>query len=65
MWQILPWQTSAQGGMNNMEDLNKILSEVVRKNLKFFCIIILIAFVLFAMAMIFLFNYNSSSLKEK
>ena len=65
MWQILPWQTSTQGGMNNMEDLDKILSEVVKKNLKFFCIIIIIAFVLFAMAMKFLFNYNSFSLKEE
>jgi len=65
MWRILPWQTPTQRGMNNIEDLDKILSEVVRKILKFFCIIIIIAFVLFAMAIIFLFNYNSFSLKEE
>jgi len=65
MWQILPWQTPTQGGMNNMEDLDKILLEVMIKTVKFFGKIIAIAFVLFAMAIIFLMDYNSFSLKEK
>jgi len=36
MWLIHHWQNYSQECMNNMEDLDKILSEVVRKNLKFF-----------------------------
>jgi len=65
MWQIHPWQTPTQGGMNNMKDLDKILLEVTIKTVKFFGKIISIAFVLFAMAIIFLMDYNSFSLKEK
>jgi len=29
-----PWQNHRQGSMNNMEDLDKLLWEVVRKNLE-------------------------------
>jgi hypothetical protein len=29
-----PWQNHRQGGMNNLEDLDKILLEVVRKTVK-------------------------------
>jgi|YelNatPaOPRAMG01_1025707.scaffolds.fasta_scaffold31378_2 hypothetical protein len=48
-----------------MEDLDKMLSEVGRNNLKFFNIIITIAFVFFAMAIIFFINYNLYFLKRK
>jgi len=63
MWQIFPWQTSTQGGMNNMKDLDKILLEVMIETVKFFGKIIAIVFVLFGMAMII--NYNLYFLKRK